>query len=110
MEEFMDNKLLLELKAELVKLKGQYLEVLNRPMSGVKKSIDILDIARNEVQIHSSAFFRNQMFLRLKEVNLALKAIEEGTYGICRVTGDLIPEKRLRAIPWSLTTVDAIAG
>ena len=37
--------------------------------------------------------------LRLKEVNDALKRIEDGTYGICQVCQNPIPIDRLRANP-----------
>jgi DnaK suppressor protein len=37
----------------------------------------------------------------LTEVLDALTRIERGTYGICIVCGDPIPEKRLEALPWA---------
>lgn len=37
----------------------------------------------------------------LDEIDAALKRIEDGTYGICTVDGEPIPEKRLEAIPWA---------
>ncbi len=36
----------------------------------------------------------------------ALLRIENKTYGICRVTGKLIPKERLRAVPHATTSVD----
>ena len=37
----------------------------------------------------------------LSEIELALKRIFAGTYGICELTGDPIEPERLRAIPWT---------
>lgn len=37
----------------------------------------------------------------------ALIRIENGTYGICRISGDLIPKERLRVVPHATTTVAA---
>jgi YteA family regulatory protein len=37
--------------------------------------------------------------IELEEINKALHAIEEGTYGICSVCGGDIPFERLRAVP-----------
>lgn len=37
----------------------------------------------------------------------ALIRIENGTYGICRVTHKLIPKERLRIVPHATTTVEA---
>jgi DnaK suppressor protein len=35
----------------------------------------------------------------LEEIDEALQRIEEGTYGICKVTGDLITAERLEEVP-----------
>ncbi len=37
----------------------------------------------------------------LKEIDLALKKLESGAYGICENCGVEIPIERLRAIPWT---------
>ncbi|WP_328588932.1 TraR/DksA C4-type zinc finger protein [Niallia nealsonii] len=39
----------------------------------------------------------------LNKINDALQAIEEGTYGVCRVSGQDIPYERLEAVPTALT-------
>lgn len=43
----------------------------------------------------------------LRQIDRALEKIEEGTYGICDITGDEIPIKRLEAIPYANMTVAA---
>lgn len=49
----------------------------------------------------------DSMVTRLKRKNKKLKAalarIENGTYGICKKTGKLISEKRLKALPTATT-------
>lgn len=40
---------------------------------------------------------------RLTDVNLALKKIEDGTYGLCEVSGEPIEEDRLEANPAART-------
>lgn len=37
----------------------------------------------------------------------ALLRIQNGTYGICRATGKLIPKERLRAVPHATLCIDA---
>lgn len=43
----------------------------------------------------------------LKQIERALDKIEEGTYGICDITGDEIPVRRLEAVPYATMTVQA---
>ncbi len=43
----------------------------------------------------------------LRQVERALEKIEEGTYGVCDMSGDEIPTKRLEAIPYANMTVTA---
>lgn len=45
----------------------------------------------------------------VRDIDHALERIEDGTYGICEVTGAPIPAERLRAIPWATMTVEAAA-
>ena len=42
----------------------------------------------------------------LHQIDRALEKIEEGTYGLCDVTGEEIPKKRLDAIPYAVMTVE----
>lgn len=41
----------------------------------------------------------------IRKIDRALEKIEEGTYGICDISGDEIPIKRLEAIPYANMTV-----
>lgn len=43
----------------------------------------------------------------LWQIERALEKIEDGTYGICDITGEEIPIKRLEAIPYATMTVQA---
>lgn len=43
------------------------------------------------------------------EIEEALKRIEKNTYGVCELTGKVIPKARLDAIPWTRFTVEAQA-
>jgi DnaK suppressor protein len=43
----------------------------------------------------------------VRQIDRALEKIEEGTYGVCDVTGEEIPLKRLDAIPYATMTVSA---
>lgn len=43
----------------------------------------------------------------LKDIDDALKRIDDGSYGVCLETGEMIPKARLKAIPWAKYTVEA---
>jgi DnaK suppressor protein len=49
----------------------------------------------------------SQEFAVLRQIDRALEKIEEGSFGICDVSGDEIPRKRLDAIPYATMTVQA---
>jgi RNA polymerase-binding transcription factor DksA len=42
----------------------------------------------------------------LWQIDAALKRIEDGTYGICAISGEPIGVERLRAIPWTDRCID----
>lgn len=43
----------------------------------------------------------------IKDLEAALVRIENKTYGICRVTGKLIPKERLRSVPHATLSIEA---
>ena len=43
----------------------------------------------------------------LEEVNEAISRMENGSYGVCQLTGEPIPMERLEAIPWTRFTLEA---
>jgi RNA polymerase-binding transcription factor DksA len=43
----------------------------------------------------------------IQNLQAALVRIENKTYGVCRMTGKLIPKERLRAVPHATLSVEA---
>jgi RNA polymerase-binding protein DksA len=43
----------------------------------------------------------------LKQIEAAIERVENGTYGICRVTGKLISKERLEAVPTTTISYEA---
>lgn len=43
----------------------------------------------------------------IQNLQSALIRIENGTYGVCRETGKLIPKERLRAVPHATLSIEA---
>jgi RNA polymerase-binding transcription factor DksA len=64
---------------------------------------DGADISEKE-QLSQSAG-RLQKFAQ--QLEAALIRIKNGTYGICRDSGKLIPKERLRAVPHTQQTIEA---
>ncbi len=59
-------------------------------------------LSREELGLQAS---RLEKFI--KGLQGALVRIENKTYGICRVTGKLIPKERLRAVPHATLSIEA---
>jgi DnaK suppressor protein len=56
------------------------------------------------------AIVNNEWELRtLAEIDLSLRRIEKGEYGVCSLCGEKIPLVRLKAIPWT-RSVDCAGG
>ncbi len=49
----------------------------------------------------------NKEFGILRQIERALDKIDDGTYGICDITGEEIPMPRLEAVPYATMTVKA---
>ena len=76
-------------------------------------------IARFRVQANCVARIGNTISVRIygvplavekldfRQIDRALEKIEEGTYGVCDISGEEIPLKRLEAIPYAAMTVAA---
>jgi DnaK suppressor protein len=49
----------------------------------------------------------NKEFSILRQIDRALEKISEGTYGVCDLSNEEIPIKRLEAVPYATMTVRA---
>ncbi|GAB4187312.1 MAG: TraR/DksA family transcriptional regulator [Simkaniaceae bacterium] len=100
-------------KGKLEELKRQLSQTL-RDVSEDVKSEEPKGYSQHQADEGTDDFGRtisigltsNEMDI-LKQVNRALEKIEEGTYGICDLTGDEIPKRRLEAVPYATMTVQA---
>jgi RNA polymerase-binding transcription factor DksA len=64
------------------------------------------DVLSKEETAHLAA--RQEKYIQ--NLKNALIRIENKTYGICRVTGKLIPKERLRSVPHATLSIDAKLG
>ena len=67
-----------------------------------------------DTSLHSTLDMLNRMVTRdstlLFNLNNALQRIKNKTYGICRVTGNLIAKDRLKAVPHTTLSIEAKRG
>ena len=111
-EELLEFKELIIAKLELAKKDyDQLMSVLmNRDGNGADDTSHTYKVmeegyttqSKEELTLLAS---RQQKFM--KGLQAALVRIENNTYGICRVTGKLIPKERLRAVPHATLSIEA---
>lgn len=70
------------------------------------RDTDPNDKADNMEEFENNTAILKELETQLLDVNDALKRIEDGTYGVCKVGGELISEKRLDANPSATTCVE----
>lgn len=61
------------------------------------------DVMNKEANVQLA--IRQEKFIR--DLKNALQRIENGTYGVCRVTGNLIQKERLKLVPHATLSIEA---
>ena len=65
------------------------------------------DDGANQISKEEASNLAQRQYKFIQNLEAALVRIENKTYGICRVTGKLIPKERLRPVPHATLTVEA---
>ncbi len=105
--------LLLEKRAKVVKnleyLKSTVLDETTREASGDHSSYSfhMADQGTDAMEREKAFLFAARDEKYIKQIDEALERIENGTYGICRMTGKLISKERLKAVPTTTISVEA---
>ena len=93
------------------------LEMLNDNVSGGDKNADdtsptfkILEEGSNVLSKEENSQLAARQYKYIQNLENALIRIENKTYGVCRMTGKLIPKERLRAVPHATLSVEAKMG
>lgn len=101
------KKRLEELRDHLTRiLKGSTAEV-KTPDEGTGYSQHQADQGTDDFDRTISLEVTSQEYHILRQIERALEKIEEGTYGICDISGLEIPLARLEAVPYATMTVKA---
>jgi len=110
----------------------EFRKLINEKLASAKKELENLKEALNNISDNSAADTESsyatfedgsatqekehlsQMAARQRKfignLDAALVRIENKTYGICAVTGKLIPKERLRAVPHTTVSIEAKLG
>lgn len=113
-EELMEFK---ELILEKLARARKDLELLNENVSGGDNNADdtaptfkVLEEGSNVLSKEENSQLAARQYKYIQNLENALIRIENKTYGVCRVTGKLIPKERLRAVPHATLSVEAKMG
>jgi RNA polymerase-binding transcription factor DksA len=103
------KQLILQKRAEAQK----NLELLNEAIAGNQNEANDtaptfknLEEGSNVLSKEENARLAARQEKYIKDLYAALIRIENKTYGICRITGKLIPKERLMIVPHATTTVE----
>ena len=106
---------LAEFKAQLLKMRNEIMYQLDNSKKEVTSGTDSTsfksqhpaDSGTEVAQQSTNLSVSNLEMATLKQIEHALKRIEEGTYGICEDTAVEIPLKRLQVLPLATRTAQA---
>ncbi|MBS0629902.1 MAG: TraR/DksA family transcriptional regulator [Verrucomicrobia bacterium] len=101
-------------KKRLEKLRTEMTKMVQEVSNEVKSDVQSSGYSQHQADGGTDDFDRSvsltltdQEIKVLRQIDRALEKIDEGTYGICDLSGDEIPIKRLEAIPYATMTVAA---
>jgi len=110
----MKKEQLAHFKKRLEELRFQITRVLQDTKKEVTQADESKGYSQHSADEGTDDFVRNinlevtnKEFGLLRQIDRALEKIEENTYGICDLSGEEIPLKRLEAIPYATMTVKA---
>jgi DnaK suppressor protein len=101
-------------KKRLEEMRDQMTNLIRDTSEDVKSADETKGYSQHQADEGTDDFNRtitlevtSKEFDILRQIEHALDKIEEGTYGICDVSGEEIPIARLEAIPYAAMTVKA---
>jgi len=95
-------------KAEYNTLRGSIMRTSSNDIEDTSPSFKTVeDDGANQLSKEEASQLAGRQYKFIQNLEAALARIENKTYGICRVTGKLIPKERLRLVPHATLTVEA---
>ncbi|MGV3756810.1 MAG: TraR/DksA family transcriptional regulator [Verrucomicrobiota bacterium] len=97
------HRMLLNLHDRLLLQRNGLLHAVGQPLE--PHSMNEADSATDEFDHDLALAQLSAQHDALYEINQALERIHRGTYGICEETRKMIPDARLKAVPWTRFTM-----
>ena len=79
----------------------------NNDITDTAHSFNALEDGAASLAKEESGQLAQRLYKYIQNLEAALIRIENKTYGICKVTGKLIPKERLRVVPNATMTIEA---
>ena len=95
------------IEEKLAKAKAEYNTLRQVVMHNGTNDIEDTTPSFRTVEDDGAFQMAQRQYKFIQNLEAALVRIENKTYGICRVTGQLIPKERLRLVPHATLTVEA---
>jgi DnaK suppressor protein len=106
----LSENLVMECKKKLLIAKQ---DVLNRFRTAQREVVhmdkasgDEADQSVAHIEEHSFLIAQERMRNQILEIEMALARIEQGTFGVCEETEEVIESDRLLAIPWTRLSIE----
>lgn len=109
LEEFREiiNRKLEEARKELAILQAQMTAANEHGTDDTASTFKILEDGSDSLAKEEAGQLASRQKKFIEQLENAMVRIENKTYGICRVTGKLIPKERLRAVPHTTQSIEA---
>lgn len=101
------NKKLEEARKELALLQAQMTAANEHGTDDTASTFKILEDGSDSLAKEEAGQLASRQKKFIEQLENALVRIENKTYGVCRVTGKLIPKERLRAVPHTTQSIEA---
>ena len=101
------NKKLEDASKELLLLQAQMTAANDHGTDDTASTFKILEDGSDSLAKEEAGQLAGRQKKFIEQLENAMIRIENKTYGICRVSGKLIPKERLRAVPHTTQTIEA---
>ena len=88
-------------------LKSNIMNTDGNDVTDTSPTFKVLEEGANTLSKEEAGRLAQRQMKFIQHLQAALIRIENKTYGVCRVTGKLIPKERLRAVPHATLSIEA---